>query len=82
MDGMTVVITGANSGLGKEASKDFAKRGARVVMACRNVKKAKEARGECSSHNRTTHMNFKGLTFTLRRNHRRDQKLKCRHPAA
>lgn len=46
MEGKTVIITGANCGLGKEASKDFAKRGARVVMACRNVKKAEEARGE------------------------------------
>ncbi len=35
-----VVITGASSGLGKEASQVFAEKGARVVMAVRNTKKA------------------------------------------
>lgn len=45
MDGQTVLITGSNCGLGKEAAKDFAKRGARVIMACRNLEKANKARG-------------------------------------
>lgn len=35
-----VVITGASSGLGKEASRVFAEKGARVVMAVRNTEKA------------------------------------------
>ena len=36
MDGKVVLITGANSGLGKAVAMDSAKRGARVIMACRS----------------------------------------------
>jgi NAD(P)-dependent dehydrogenase (short-subunit alcohol dehydrogenase family) len=46
MDGKTVVITGANSGIGKETARDLAKRGARVIMACRTMETANKARGE------------------------------------
>ncbi|KAG5681294.1 hypothetical protein PVAND_010745 [Polypedilum vanderplanki] len=46
LDGKTVLITGANSGLGKETAKYMAKRGARVIMACRNMKTAEEARDD------------------------------------
>lgn len=46
MEGKTVIITGANSGIGKETAKDLAKRGARVIMACRNLKSANLVKGE------------------------------------
>ena len=46
LGGKTIVVTGANSGLGLEASRAFARGRARVVLACRNVEKAGVARGD------------------------------------
>jgi NAD(P)-dependent dehydrogenase (short-subunit alcohol dehydrogenase family) len=42
--GRTVVITGANTGLGFETAKVLAANGANVVLACRNLAKGEEAR--------------------------------------
>uniref|UniRef100_H3D5K2 Retinol dehydrogenase 13 n=1 Tax=Tetraodon nigroviridis TaxID=99883 RepID=H3D5K2_TETNG len=47
--GKTVIITGANTGIGKEAARELAQRGGRIIMGCRDMEKceatAKEIRG-------------------------------------
>ncbi|XP_031832210.2 retinol dehydrogenase 14 [Nomia melanderi] len=46
MDGKTVIVTGCTSGIGKETARDIAKRGARLIMACRNVDAAETVKEE------------------------------------
>lgn len=39
LDGLVVIVTGANSGIGKALSLELALRGATVILACRDIKK-------------------------------------------
>ncbi|XP_069116895.1 retinol dehydrogenase 12-like [Argopecten irradians] len=43
LDGKTVIITGCNTGIGLETAKELSARGARVIMACRDLDRATKA---------------------------------------
>ncbi|KAJ8675633.1 hypothetical protein QAD02_011419 [Eretmocerus hayati] len=42
LEGRVFIVTGANSGIGKEVVRELAKRKATVILACRNVESAKK----------------------------------------
>ncbi|XP_036367307.1 retinol dehydrogenase 12-like isoform X1 [Octopus sinensis] len=46
LHGKTVLVTGGNTGIGKETALDLASRGARVIIACRDLVKAENAAKE------------------------------------
>ncbi|XP_020859678.1 retinol dehydrogenase 13 isoform X1 [Phascolarctos cinereus] len=52
--GKTVIVTGANTGIGKETARELAQRGGRIILACRDLDKceaaAKEIRGDTLNH--------------------------------
>jgi NAD(P)-dependent dehydrogenase (short-subunit alcohol dehydrogenase family) len=45
----TAVVTGANSGIGLEATRELARAGADVVMACRSTDRGEEARADVAA---------------------------------
>lgn len=52
LDGKTIVVTGANSGLGYEITKALAEKHAEVIMACRNTDKGEEAKNHILAHHK------------------------------
>ena len=44
--GKIILITGANTGIGYETALALCEAGAHVIMACRNLEKAKQAQSE------------------------------------
>ncbi|MCP4363645.1 MAG: SDR family NAD(P)-dependent oxidoreductase [Chloroflexi bacterium] len=43
LTGKVIIVTGANSGVGFEAAKEFARKGAQIILACRSMEKAEAA---------------------------------------
>ena len=46
LTGKVIIITGANSGIGYEAAKEFARKGAKTILACRSIEKAQAAQDQ------------------------------------
>ncbi|XP_018655465.1 putative short chain dehydrogenase [Schistosoma mansoni] len=44
LDGKLAIVTGSNTGIGLVTASELARRGARVIMACRNLRKAEDAK--------------------------------------
>ena len=49
LEGRVFIVTGANSGIGKETVKELAKRKATIILACRNLQAAKSTAQEIRS---------------------------------
>ena len=59
--GRTIVITGANSGLGEATARAFAGRGASIVLACRNVAKGEAAAARMTGEVTVRHLDLADL---------------------
>ncbi|XP_026754285.2 retinol dehydrogenase 14 [Galleria mellonella] len=64
MAGKTVIITGCTSGIGKETAKDLANRGARVIMACRNIGAAEKIKEQIIDETKNTNVVVKKLDLS------------------
>jgi NAD(P)-dependent dehydrogenase (short-subunit alcohol dehydrogenase family) len=61
LDGKTVIITGANTGIGLETSIDLAKRNARIIMACRDKQRGMKACSEAKQRSGSDNIVFHQL---------------------
>ncbi len=61
--GRVILITGANSGIGFEAARVFARKNAEVIMACRNMEKGKKATAEIMQETPTAQIALKELNL-------------------
>ncbi|XP_057663421.1 retinol dehydrogenase 12-like [Diorhabda carinulata] len=61
--GKTVLVTGANTGIGYETALEFAKRGARVILACRDLIRAEQAKNRIISLTKNDNVIVKELNL-------------------
>ncbi|CAH0407547.1 unnamed protein product [Chilo suppressalis] len=63
LDGKTCVVTGGTSGMGLEIAKDFAKRGARVIIACPFPQEGNDAKENIVKESGNQEVVFKHLNL-------------------
>jgi NAD(P)-dependent dehydrogenase (short-subunit alcohol dehydrogenase family) len=64
MKNSVVIITGANRGIGKAATKEIAKLGAKIYMACRSVESANKVKDELISETKNENIFVKELELS------------------
>lgn len=64
LSGKTVLITGGNTGIGKETARGLAQLGASVVLACRNLNKAQAACDDISQTTGNSNVSFLPLDLS------------------
>lgn len=64
LNGKTVIITGGNTGIGKETALDLAKRKARVILACRNDDRGQTAAEEIRKASRNKNVEYRHLDLS------------------
>lgn len=63
LHGRTALVTGGNSGIGKETARALARLGARVVIACRDEKLGAEARADLAASTGNAHVELMLVDF-------------------
>jgi len=64
--GKIAIVTGANSGIGKTTAENLAKKGATVIMACRNLKLGEEAMKDIQEKTGSKELVSEGIKMYLR----------------
>lgn len=64
LTGKVVVVTGSNTGIGKETAKELARRGARVYMACRDIQKGESAASEIRAETKNSQVLVRKLDLS------------------
>ena len=60
----TIIITGGNTGIGLETAKELARRGGRVILACRDTSKGHAAVSEVKKYSGNNQVIFQHLDLS------------------